>query len=65
MQALMENMGFNPRWIGWLMKCVTSTSYQVLLNGTAKGRISLSTGISQRDFIAPYLFILCTEFLVA
>jgi len=33
----MEKMGFDPRWIGWIMQCITSVTYRVLLNGDPKG----------------------------
>ncbi|KAL1223486.1 hypothetical protein V5N11_003543 [Cardamine amara subsp. amara] len=39
LRAVMEKMGFNSRWVEWIMQCITSISYQVLINGTPKGRI--------------------------
>ena len=65
LRALMEKMGFDQRWVVWIMQCITSVTYRVLLNGDPKGRIIPSRGIRQGDPISPYLFILCTEALIA
>jgi len=65
LRALMEKMGFNPRWVNWIMQCITSVSYRVVINGEPKGRIRPLRGIRQGDPISPYLFILCTEALIS
>ncbi|XP_024012343.1 uncharacterized protein LOC112086786 [Eutrema salsugineum] len=65
LRALMEKMGFSPRWIEWVMYCISSVSYKILLNGEPRGCIKPSRGIRQGDPISPYLFILCTEALVS
>ncbi|XP_024004414.1 uncharacterized protein LOC112081865 [Eutrema salsugineum] len=65
LRALMGKMGFAPRWIEWVMYCISSVSYKILLNGEPRGCIKPSRGIKQGDPISPYLFILCTEALVS
>jgi len=65
LRALMKKMGFDHRWVNWIMQCITSVSYRILINGDPKGRIRPSRGIRQGDPISPYLFILCTEALIA
>lgn len=34
--------GFSPRWIGWVMHCISTVSYQIFLNGEPKGHIKLT-----------------------
>ena len=36
LQRVMEKMGFHARWVGWIMECVQSVTYSVLINGGRK-----------------------------
>nr|XP_023920446.1 uncharacterized protein LOC112031976 [Quercus suber] len=61
LQRIMEKMGFHSKWIGWIMECVKSVPYSILVNGEPKGHIILTRGIRQGDPLSPYLFLLCSE----
>ncbi|XP_010513204.1 PREDICTED: uncharacterized protein LOC104789164 [Camelina sativa] len=65
LEAVMIKLGFDRRWISWIMWCVSSVSYQVLLNGQPRGSILPKRDLRQGDPLSPYLFILCTEVLIA
>ncbi|KAL1191046.1 putative ribonuclease H protein [Cardamine amara subsp. amara] len=65
LEAVLHRLGFNSVWISWIMWSVSSVSYQVLMNGQPKGHIVPQRGIRQGDPLSPYLFILCTEVLIA
>ncbi|GAA0169381.1 hypothetical protein LIER_23884 [Lithospermum erythrorhizon] len=42
--------------------CLVSTiTYSVLVNGTAKGYIKPTRGIRQGDHLSPYLFLICAK----
>ncbi|CAA7023627.1 unnamed protein product [Microthlaspi erraticum] len=65
LEALMLKMGFSEKWDSWIRSCISSVSYQMLLNGEAKGHISPSRKLRQGDPLSPFLFIILTEALVA
>ncbi|XP_033139542.1 uncharacterized protein LOC117131581 [Brassica rapa] len=38
-EAVMRKMGFSETWITWIMRCITSVKYKVLMNGQPRGNI--------------------------
>ena len=65
LEKIMAKLGFGEKWRNLIVKCVTSVSYSVKINGKPKGKIIPSRGIRQRDPLSPYLFLLCVEGLSA
>ena len=65
LEKIMAKLGFGEKWRKLIMKCVTSVSYSVKINGKPRGKIIPSRGIRQGDPLSLYLFLLCAEGLSA
>ena len=61
LQNILLAFGFYQKWVNWVMSCVTSASFSVLLNGVPSEPFASSRVLCQGDPISPYLFIILAE----
>ena len=45
LKKVVEKMGFHSRWVGWIMECVQSVTYSVLINGGPTDTFTPTRGI--------------------
>ncbi|XP_021715330.1 uncharacterized protein LOC110683265 [Chenopodium quinoa] len=62
---LLQAYGFPPYWIHIIRQCVSTVSYQVLVNGNPLPTFFPQCGLRQGDPLSSYLFVLCMEVLSA
>ena len=62
---MIRRLGFYHVWIRWVMNCVVSVSYNLMINGKRIGSFAPTRDIRQGDPMSPYLFLLVVESLSA
>ena len=61
LRVVLLSVGFGTKLSDWIMCCVTSAKFAVLINGEATDYFKSWRGLRQGCPLSPYLFILMIE----
>ncbi|XP_060959275.1 uncharacterized protein LOC133030519 [Cannabis sativa] len=61
LEAVLQRMGFDAKWIFLVLSCISSVEYTVTHSGRHIGPVVPTRGIRQGDPLSSYLFLICAE----
>ncbi|XP_059315533.1 uncharacterized protein LOC132066187 [Lycium ferocissimum] len=63
LEQVLECLGFPYKFIGWVMECVKTVNYSIIINREPTQPFDTARGLRQGDLMSPFLFVVVMEYL--
>jgi hypothetical protein len=63
LEGALQQLGFQSKWVQWVMQCVTTVQYSVCFNNVPLAPFKPSRGMWQGDPLSPFLFLFIVDSL--
>ncbi|GKV10561.1 hypothetical protein SLEP1_g21905 [Rubroshorea leprosula] len=58
---MLERMGFDSKWRGWIQECLSTSRVSILVNGSPTDQFSVNQGLRQGDPLSSFLFLIIAK----
>ena len=63
LEQVMCGLGFPEMFVNWIMKCVNTVNYSIVVIGQTLQSFDVTKGLRQGDSMSPFLFAIAMEYL--